>query len=129
MQTMRMIQITTDDGSRISVEADADQVTIAILKAVSVCRFSEWHYTGNSPNGDNTGNYDDLEAWFRAAGLTIKDDDFSWLHYSMPEGVTGVDTLAHRGKTIRFHAQVRRGGESNQFGYRTIVEYRLIGVS
>lgn len=128
--TERMRRITTSAGDTISVEPDTDEATIAILKAAPVTRFSEFVYTGNSSNGQNNGNYEDLEMFFRSSGLTIKDDDLSELIYNL-ERISGVTSLRHRGKTIRYHVQAhpsRSEGTLGQFGYRWYADYRLIGV-
>lgn len=88
--------------------------------------FSEYHYTGNSPNGQNLGNYDELEQWFVDAGLMLKNDDFTFLSYNL-ETQTGEYSLTHRGKTIRYRVQRHRNSQSNpQFGYRTNVTYTLL---
>lgn len=88
--------------------------------------FSEYHYTGNSPRGDNNGNYKELEQWFADAGLTLIEDDFSMLHYHL-ETDSGEYSLTHRGTTIRYRVQRHRNSQSNpQFGYRTNVTYTLI---
>ncbi len=126
----KMRRITTNAGDAISIEADTDQATIAILKAAPVTSFSEFVYTGNSPNGSNNGNYDDLEAFFKGAGLTIKDDDLDYLIYNL-ERISGVTSLQHRGKTLRYHVQAhppKSEGTLGQFGYRWRADYRLISV-
>ena len=89
------------------------------------CRFQEFHYTGNHPRGENSGNYDDMEVWLKAAGLTIVNDDLSMLLHAMAMP-TGVATLTHRGKVLRYHGQVRRIPHLGTYGYTTITEYRLI---
>jgi hypothetical protein len=94
--------------------------------AMTEVLFSEYHYTGNSPNGTNNGNYDELERWFIAAGLTIKDDDLAMLMDNL-EPYGGVHSLTHRGKTIHYRATPRPITQSNpQFGYRTNVIYTLL---
>lgn len=122
---MATTSIKTNDGATISVDAGTSAADIATLKAAAPCRFQEFHYTGNHPNGENSGNYEDVEVWLQAAGLTLKDDDFSDLLYSMGE-ITGIETLRHRGKTLRYHVQRRDAGRADQYGYTTIAEYRLI---
>ena len=122
---MAMQSIKTNDGATISVDAGTSAADIATLKAAAPCRFQEFHYTGNHPNGENSGNYEDVEAWLQAAGLTLKDDDLSILLYSMDQ-TTGIETLKHRNKTLRYHVQRRDVGKGDQYGYTTIAEYRLI---
>ena len=122
---MAMQSIKTNDGATIAVNAGTSAADIATLKAAKACRFREFHYTGNHPNGENHGNYDDIESWLRESGLTLKNDDLSILLYSMDQ-TTGIETLTHRGKTLRYHVQRRNAGPGDQYGYTTIAEYRLI---
>lgn len=103
-----MRKIRTNDGSTISVEADTDERTIAILKAAPVTNFQEFVYTGNHPAGQNSGNYEDLERFFTGSGLKIVGDDLDILIYNI-ERMTGISALRHRGKTIRYHVQARKG--------------------
>lgn len=136
MTTAQMKRITTNAGDQISVEADTDAATIAILKAAPVTRFSEFVYTGNSSNGQNSGNYEDLEAFFRASGLTIlteqdaecgEVDDIDVLRYNL-ERRTGISAIRHRGKTIRYHVQAHKSESHGGFGYTWRADYRLIEV-
>lgn len=136
MTTAQMKRITTNAGDTISIEADTDAATIAILKAAPVTRFSEFVYTGNSSAGQNSGNYEDLEAFFRAAGLVILSesddeigpiDDVDVLIYNL-ERQTGISAIRHRGKTMRYHVQARQGESHREFGYTWRADYRLIGV-
>ena len=122
---MATTSIKTNDGATISVDAGTSAADIVTLKAAKACRFQEFHYTGNHPRGENSGNYEDIEAWLKAAGLTLKNDDLSILLYSMGE-ITGIEALRHRGKTLRYHVQRRNAGPGDQYGYTTIAEYRLI---
>ena len=122
---MATTSIKTNDGATISVDAGTSAADIATLRAAKACRFREFHYTGNHPRGENSGNYEDIEAWLRESGLTIKDDDLSILLYSMDQ-TTGIEALTHRGKTLRYHVQRRNAGPGDQYGYTTIAEYRLI---
>jgi hypothetical protein len=124
MTVVQMQRIATDYGT-ISVEADTGPDEIAILKQVKPCSFSEFCYTGNSRAGRNSSNYDDLEAWFVAAGLTIKDDDLAFLIHDL-ERTSGVTALEHRGKTLRYHVQARHGEPHPGFGHRWRADYRLI---
>ena len=117
--------IKTNDGEMISVDAKTSAADIATLKVAAPCRFQEFHYTGNHPRGENSGNYEDVESWLWESGLTLKNDDLSILLYSMGE-ITGIETLTHRGKTLRYHVQRRNAGPGDQYGYTTIAEYRLI---
>lgn len=78
---MAMQSIKTNDGATISVDAGTSVADIATLKAAKACRFQEFHYTGNHPRGENSGNYEDVEAWLQAAGLKLKDDDLTILLY------------------------------------------------
>jgi hypothetical protein len=92
-------------------------------KTANEVMFSEYHYLGNSPNGQNLGNYDELEQWFVNAGLTLKEDDFTFLAYSL-ETSKGDYTLNHRGVTIRYRVHPHRNTQRNpQFGYCTNVTY------
>lgn len=96
------------------------------IQTANEVMFSEYHYTGNSPNGQNIGNYDELEQWFKDAGLTLRDDDFTYLSYNL-EIVKGEYSLTHRGKTIRYRVHRHRNTQSSpQFGYRTNVTYTLL---
>ena len=117
--------IKTNDGEMISVDAKTSAADIATLKVAAPCRFQEFHYTGNHPRGENSGNYEDVESWLWESGLTLKNDDLSILLYSMGE-ITGIEALRHRGKTLRYHVQRRNAGPGDQYGYTTITEYRLI---
>ena len=96
-----MKNITTADGARIKVEEGTDDATIALLKTAPVVKFSEFVYTGNSRNGHNSGNYEDLERFFVEAGLAIQDDDLTMLIDDIHE-TTGVASLVHRGKRLRY---------------------------
>jgi hypothetical protein len=129
-----MKQITTNDGSRIYVEDDVSDEIINILKQAPVLKFQEFHYTGNSSKGQNSGNYEELEEWIRSTGLDIWevgengfDRDIDWLMYNL-DGTTGINKLSHRGKTVYYHAQGRKGEGHMQFGYTSRMEYRLISV-
>lgn len=127
---MKTKTIVTDDGSRIRIEDNVDNTTVAILKSAPFVRFREWHYTGNSLNGSNNANWEDLEAWLIHSGLTLVDvdDDFSMVCFELSGHGSGVHQLEHRGKRLRYHAQMRNPPPtgSNSFGYTTIMEYRLI---
>lgn len=125
--TAEMRRIRTNDGETISIEADTDERTIAILKSAPVVRFSEFVYTGSHPRGENNGNYADMESFLLGSGLTLMDDDLTFLLYDI-ERVSGITALVHRGKTMRYHVQARRGERHGDFGYTWRADYRLIGV-
>lgn len=125
MTTIKMQTIRARDGATIAVAPNTSAEEIAILKVAVACAFSEFVYIGNSSQGTNKGNYDDLESWLRDCGLTIKNDDLSILIWKI-EKVAGVAVLTHRGKTLRYHAQGRCGESNGDFGYRYRAEYRLI---
>jgi hypothetical protein len=122
-------QIRTNSGDTISVAVDTDAATIAILKAAPVTRLSVFFYLGNRPNRTpKRGNYDDMEAFFRAAGLEIIDDDLEVLLYNLAH-TSGIAELTHRGKTIRYHVQERPGTpHRNKRDYTRRADYRLIEV-
>lgn len=123
--------IITKDGDRVSVAADTDETTIEILKNAEPLRFWEDVYEGNSPNGQDYGAYDELEKWLKNAGLELKENDGYGdlemiLYYLSRE--TGFSTISHRGKTIKFHVQSRKGTSHREFGYTWRAEYRLVEV-
>lgn len=126
-----MKHIKIGNGETIGIEDGTDERTIEILKAATPCVFTEFVYTGNSSQGRNSGNYEDVEAWLKAAGLEIvegegDDDDLSILLYSL-EKTTGIHALEHRGKRLRYHVQRRQMNTSHDsFGYRWCAEFRLI---
>jgi len=126
-----MQSVTTNAGAIIKVEDGTEDSIIAILKAAPTLLFTEFVYTGNSPNGENRGNYDDLETWLRSSGLDIEPDDgihendISIVIWNL-EKTTGTARIIHNGKTLTYHVQARNGEGHMDMGYTWRAEYRKI---
>lgn len=143
--------ITTKDGSKISVPDGTPEDTIEVLKRAEVHRHSEWHYTGNHPNGQNIINYHGKEELIKALGLwddkdteteieRYGDDDNGWYEeegstqralqamnnndawmYAI-EGITGFQKLGEH----LIHIQIRKSDGHSQSGYHENAEYRIV---
>ena len=126
-----MQKLRTYDNAVIWVENATDAATRAALKGALAMIFSEYGYTGNSAAGTNS-NYEDLAPWLHASGLQLIEDTDTEEEPDLPflllnlEKTTGIATLSHRGKTLRYHAQQRRGHDFTGMGYLYHIEYRLI---
>lgn len=146
---MKTRTITTKDGSKIVVPVETSDDIIQTLKHAKVYRHSEWHYTGDHPNGQNIINYHGKEELIRVLDLCDdkdteteiecwgEDDEYqqevmteravsamnnndAWM-YAI-DGVTGFQKL---GKHL-VHIQAKKSDGYSQFGFHENVEYRII---
>jgi len=78
-------------------------------------RFSKFVYTGNSSQGQNSGNYDEVERWAREAGLLLTDANLD-AFWEMLELIPGTHTLTLGSETLRYTVQAHKG-RRDSFGY------------
>lgn len=128
------MEIKTNEGATITAPDDTDPKTIETLKKAKPYQYYQWVYTGNSLKGEDIFQDKEVIEFLKDAGLELladpdepMDHDIDWLTYQL-EKDTGIYEITHRGKTLRYHVQRRKGSSQPSFGYSIDCEYRIISV-